>query len=134
LVGDAAHSVHPLAGQGVNLGMLDAAVLVQCVVEAVELGKDPGDIRALRRYERWRKPANEMMVRMLDSIQTAFQPVNRSAWQQAVLRTARSAALDLTNRVGPVNRACMRAAMGMSGDVPDLARGKLPCRDRVLAV
>ena len=126
LVGDAAHAVHPLAGQGVNLGMLDAATLVQCVVEGMAQGKGPGDLRALRRYERWRKPSNELMIRMLDGIQQAFQPQDRSAIQIGLLTAARTAALRMADSIGPVNKACMRAAMGLSGDLPDLARGRLP--------
>ena len=126
LVGDAAHAVHPLAGQGVNLGMLDASTLVQCVVEGMTQGREVGDIRALRRYERWRKPSNELMIRMLDGIQQAFQPQQRSAIQGGLLKAARTAALRLADSVGPVNKTCMRAAMGLSGELPDLARGRLP--------
>jgi len=126
LVGDAAHAVHPLAGQGVNLGMLDASTLVQCVVEGITQGREVGDIRALRRYERWRKPSNELMIRMLDAIQQAFQPQQRSAIQGGLLKAARTAALRLADRVGPVNKTCMRAAMGLSGELPELARGRLP--------
>jgi len=126
LVGDAAHAVHPLAGQGVNLGMLDASTLVQCVVEGIARGREIGDLRALRRYERWRKPSNELMIRMLDGIQQAFQPQERSAIQQGLLKAARTAALRVADSVGPVNKTCMRAAMGLSGELPDLARGLVP--------
>ena len=126
LVGDAAHAVHPLAGQGVNLGMLDASTLVQCVIEGMTQGREVGDIRALRRYERWRKPSNELMIRMLDGIQQAFQPQQRSAIQGGLLKAARTAALRLADSVGPVNKTCMRAAMGLSGELPELARGRLP--------
>ncbi len=126
LVGDAAHAVHPLAGQGVNLGMLDASALVQCVVEGLGKGKGVGDIRALRRYERWRKPSNERMIRMLDGIQQVFQTQERSAMQAGLLKAARTAALRVADSAGPVNKACMRAAMGLSGEIPELARGRLP--------
>ena len=126
LTGDAAHAVHPLAGQGVNLGMLDAATLVECVVEGVAQGRDPGDHRALRRYERWRKPSNELMIRLLDGIQQAFQPQERSALQSGLLKAARTAALRVADGVGPVNKMCMRSAMGLSGELPALARGRLP--------
>jgi len=124
LVGDAAHAVHPLAGQGVNLGMLDAAALLQCVVDGSVRGKSVGDIRHLRRYERWRKPANELMIRMLDGIQQAFQP--ESGVQGDVLKLLRTSALNLTDKIEPLNKTCMRAAMGLSGELPDLACGQLP--------
>ncbi len=125
LVGDAAHSVHPLAGQGVNLGMLDAAVLVECVMQQFAKEGDTGSLRALRRYERWRKPSNELMIRMLDGIQQAFQPQG-SAVSKGLLQASRSAALFIADRVGPVNKTCMRAAMGLAGELPQMATGRLP--------
>lgn len=126
LVGDAAHAVHPLAGQGVNLGMLDAATLVQCVMDGLNQGRAPGDLRVLRRYERWRKPANELMIRVLDGIQQAFQPHDKSSVQAGVLKAARTAALKVADSVGPINKTCIRSAMGLSGDLPELAVGRLP--------
>ena len=66
LVGDAAHIVHPLAGQGVNLGLLDAAALVQQLDQASREREDPGALRVLRRYERWRKSDNEVMSLAMD--------------------------------------------------------------------
>ena len=126
LVGDAAHAVHPLAGQGVNLGMLDAAVLLQCVTDGIYQGREPGDLRVLRRYERWRKPANAMMIRMLDGIQKAFQPDEHSSAQAALLKALRTGALNLADKVTPINKSCMRSAMGLSGELPDLAHGRLP--------
>ncbi len=126
LVGDAAHSVHPLAGQGVNLGMLDAAALVQCVMDRSAQGGEIGDLRALRRYERWRQPSNEIMIRMLDSIQKAFQPADDSAIRSGVMKATRTAVFQLADQIGPLNKACIRAAMGLTGDVPELARGRLP--------
>ena len=126
LVGDAAHAVHPLAGQGVNLGMLDAATLVQCILEGMAEGRHPGHVRHLRRYERWRKPANELMIRLLDGIQQVFQPDDRSAIAAGAMKAFRTAALNMADSVGPINKLCMRSAMGLSGDLPDLAHGRLP--------
>ncbi len=126
LVGDAAHAVHPLAGQGVNLGMLDAAALVQCVIDGVSDGRAIGDMRVLRRYERWRKPGNALMIKMLDGIQRAFQPDHRSPMQAGSLKVLRTAALHLANDITPVNTFCIRSAMGLSGELPELAMGRLP--------
>ena len=122
LVGDAAHSVHPLAGQGVNMGLLDAAVLVECVVEQLAKGGDIGAMRALRRYERWRKPQNSLMIRMLDGIQQAFQPQQHAA----VMGTLRALALRGADRIRPLNSLCIKLAMGLEGDLPQLAHGRLP--------
>lgn len=122
LVGDAAHAVHPLAGQGVNLGMLDVGALVDCVMDDYSRGKDIGSSRTLRRYERWRQPANALMIKFLDGVQKAFQP-ERNEWLMKGIRTA---ALSGAQHIGPVNELCMRTAMGLTGDLPHLARGRLP--------
>jgi len=132
LVGDAAHAVHPLAGQGVNLGMLDAATLVQCVMDGIAEGRAPGDLRILRRYERWRKPSNHIMIKALDGIQQAFQPRGSSEIQIGVLKAARTAALRIADNVGPINKTLIRSAMGLSGELPELALGRLPVSDQPL--
>ncbi|OED36866.1 hypothetical protein AB833_26015 [Chromatiales bacterium (ex Bugula neritina AB1)] len=128
LVGDAAHSVHPLAGQGVNMGMLDAAALVECVVERHALGGDFGDLRTLRRYERWRRGQNQLMIRILDGIHHAFTPeaTESSFFSRVLLKTARGAALTAAGKVDVINRFCMKSAMGLDGDLPELAYGRLP--------
>ena len=123
LVGDAAHSVHPLAGQGVNMGMLDAAALIECIAERFSGGADIGSLRTLRRYERWRKQNNALMIKMLDGIHHAFQPQNEGLPVSRVLRTA---ALNGAEKIGPLNSLCMKMAMGLVGDLPVLARGRLP--------
>lgn len=130
LVGDAAHAVHPLAGQGVNLGMLDSAVLVQCVLDGIKKGRAPGDLRVLRRYERWRKPSNHIMIKALNGIQQAFQPREPSAIQNGVLKAARTTALRIADSVGPINKTLIRSAMGLSGELPELALGRLPVSDQ----
>ena len=124
LVGDAAHSVHPLAGQGVNLGMLDAAVLVQCVTDRLSQTGDTGNLRALRRYERWRKPSNELMIRMLDGIQQVFQPGEGSAFRNGMMKASRTAALQIADKSGLINKACIRTAMGLSGELPELVKSR----------
>ena len=76
LVGDAAHTIHPLAGQGVNLGFLDAAALVEVLGDAVAAGGDPCGLRSLRRYERWRRSENALMLGVCDSINRLFGAKN----------------------------------------------------------
>lgn len=116
LIGDAAHTVHPLAGQGVNLGMLDAGALAEVLLERHAAGGDVGDRRTLRRYERWRRGENALMIGVLDGFHRAFSP------QPAPLRLARRLALDVADRAGPVKRLVTRRAMGLEGDLPALAR------------
>ncbi|ASJ72414.1 UbiH/UbiF/VisC/COQ6 family ubiquinone biosynthesis hydroxylase [Granulosicoccus antarcticus] len=116
LIGDAAHTVHPLAGQGVNLGMLDAAALAQVLIEAVDSGRDLGSRRVLRGYERWRRGENALMISILDGFYHAFKP------QPSGVRTARSAALNIADRAGPAKSLVMRYAMGTAGDLPALAQ------------
>lgn len=116
LIGDAAHTVHPLAGQGVNLGMLDAASLAELIVDAATAGNDIGARRLLRRYERWRRGDNAMMISILDGFYHAFKP------QPAPIRKVRSSALTLADSAGPLKRFVMRYAMGTNGDLPRFAR------------
>jgi len=116
LIGDAAHTVHPLAGQGVNLGMLDAGALAQVIVEATAASRDFGARPALRRYERWRRGENSLMIHVLDGFYHAFKP------QPSPLRRLRSVALDTADRIAPLRQLLMRHAMGVSGDLPGIAR------------
>ena len=116
LIGDAAHVVHPLAGQGVNLGILDAASLAEVVLEAVAKQQDIGSLAVLRRYERWRKGDNVLMLGVLDGFKhlfgTSFGPV----------RLVRNVGLNLAAAVTPLKNTIMRRSIGLVGDVPQLAR------------
>lgn len=116
LVGDAAHTVHPLAGQGVNIGLLDAAALAQVVLEATVKGRDLGSHSVLRRYQRWRYGDNQLMINALDSLYEAFKP------RAEVLQQVRSASLNLVDKVTPIKHQVMRHAMGVTGDLPHIAR------------
>jgi len=115
LIGDAAHTIHPLAGQGVNLGLLDAAVLSEVLGNASEKGHDIGAFHILRRYERWRKGDNLIVMAVMDGFNRLFgssiDPVRR----------IRNFGLDLTNVVMPVKNQIILHAMGMKGDLPRLA-------------
>ena len=112
LVGDAAHGVHPLAGQGVNLGLMDCAALAQAVGEALEQGADPGDRAALRRYERWRKAENLPAMALMDGLKRLFSN------DDLALSWARRTGLGMVDRVAPLKRILIRRAMGLSGEVP----------------
>ncbi len=116
LVGDAAHRIHPLAGQGVNLGLLDAAALAEIVGGAFQLDRDIGASGVLRRYERWRKGGNLMMLAVSDAFKRAF---GTDYWP---VRAARNFGLTVADSLGPVKRLIMRRAIGLEGDLPPLAR------------
>jgi 2-octaprenylphenol hydroxylase len=119
LVGDAAHTVHPLAGQGVNLGFLDAAALAEIVGAGLAAGRDPGDPALLRRYERWRKPENLVSMRAFDGINRLFSNDNPA------LGALRRAGLTVVDRLAPLKGVFIRRAMGLEGDLPAVARGGL---------
>jgi 2-octaprenylphenol hydroxylase len=115
LIGDAAHAVHPLAGQGVNLGFLDCAALAEVIAEARANGDDPGELRSLRRYERWRKGENLLMLAALDGLNRLFSNDN------AAIGAVRRAGLTLVNRAEPVKTMFMKRALGLAGDLPRMA-------------
>lgn len=116
LVGDAAHTVHPLAGQGVNLGILDAAALTEVLTASRDQGRDPGRLHTLRKYERWRKGHNVLMRETLGGFNWLFGA------SFVPLRQARNAGLRITDQLPPLKRWFMAQASGITGDLPPLAR------------
>jgi 2-octaprenylphenol hydroxylase len=111
LLGDAAHAVHPLAGQGLNLGLMDCASLAE-VLESAGDARSFGDMRVLRRYERWRKSENLLAATAFDALDRLFSNSN------AALAGLRGAGLSAVGRVPFVKRGFARRALGLSGDVP----------------
>ena len=116
LIGDAAHVVHPLAGQGVNLGLLDAATLAEVLLDGLAAGHEVGALRVLRRYERWRKSDNLPMLGIMDGFKRLFGN------SLPPVRLLRNLGLNLTDAAGPLKNAMARRAMGLEGDLPKLAR------------
>ena len=118
LVGDAAHVIHPIAGQGLNMGLKDAAALAEVIVDAARLGIDPGQADVLERYQRWRRFDTVAMGVATNSLNMLFS--NKST----LLRTVRDIGLGLVDRVPPLKSAFIRQAAGLSGEVPRLLRGE----------
>jgi 2-octaprenyl-6-methoxyphenol hydroxylase len=118
LVGDAAHLIHPIAGQGLNMGMRDIAALAEVIVDAARLGLDIGGADVLERYQRWRRFDTMTMGVMTDGLNRLFS--NRSA----VLRLVRDIGLGMVDRVPNLKQLFIREAAGLVGDVPKLLRGK----------
>jgi len=118
LVGDAAHVIHPIAGQGLNMGLKDIAALAEVVVDAARLGIDLGQADVLERYQRWRRFDTMAMGLATNSLNLLFS--NRST----VLRTVRDIGLGLVDRAPPVKEFFIRQAAGLSGEVPRLLKGE----------
>ncbi len=118
LVGDAAHAMHPIAGQGLNMGWRDVAALTEVLADARRLGLDLGALDVLERYERWRRFDNTLMLAMTDALNRLFSN------DIAPLRLARDTGLALVNRIPPLKKLFMRHAMGVVGDLPKLMRGE----------
>lgn len=106
LVGDAAHGIHPIAGQGLNLGFRDAITLADLVIEAAATGQDPGAAEMLKRYQRLRRPDNMTMLAMTDGLDRLFSNNN------SIVRLTRDLGIAAVDRSGPVKRRLMRSAMG----------------------
>ena len=118
LAGDSAHGMHPIAGQGLNMGLRDVAALAQVLTDARRLGLDPGDGAVLERYQRWRRFDNTLMLALTDVLNRLFSNANRP------LALARDMGLAAVNGAGPLKKVFMRHAMGQVGDLPRLMQGR----------
>jgi 2-octaprenyl-6-methoxyphenol hydroxylase len=118
LIGDAAHIIHPIAGQGLNMGLRDVAALAEAVADAARLGLDVGSPDVLERYQRWRRFDTAMMGVATDGLNRLFS--NHSD----VLRLVRDIGLGLVERTPPLKRMFIREAAGFTGEVPKLLRGE----------
>jgi 2-octaprenyl-6-methoxyphenol hydroxylase len=118
LVGDAAHAIHPIAGQGLNLGIRGVAALAEVIVETARLGLDIGADDVLKRYERWRRFDAMALVAVTDGLNRLFSNAIPP------VRLARDLGLAGVNLVGPAKRFFMRHAMGLVGDLPRLMKGE----------
>lgn len=116
LVGDAAHTVHPLAGQGVNLGLADAAALAQTILDAVEKNKEINAMSVLRKYERWRKADNLVMMVAVDGFKKLFGS------ELAVVQEVRNSGMNTINKLPLVKNTIIKQAMGLSGDLSRFAK------------
>lgn len=125
LVGDAAHTIHPLAGQGVNLGLLDAAALAEHILRNQAAGKDIGRLANLRGYERWRKSEAASMLAAMEGLKRLFAGAN------PLKKLVRGAGLCAFDLLTPLKQSVIRAAMGLEGELPALAKGNnLPTRPK----
>jgi len=118
LIGDAAHGMHPVAGQGMNMGLRDVAALAELIVDAHRLGQDLGDGLLLSRYERWRRFDNLLMLGLTDALVRLFSN------DVAPIRLARDVGMAAVNRLPPLKHFFMRHAMGVVGDLPRLLEGR----------
>lgn len=118
LVGDAAHMINPLAGQGVNIGLLDAAMLAEVLIDASNKGKNIAEVAVLKRYERLRRNENLKMMTVMDLFYRTFSN------QILPLKFLRNLGLGLAERITPLKNKVMRGAMGLEGHLPKLAKGE----------
>jgi 2-octaprenyl-6-methoxyphenol hydroxylase len=118
LVGDAAHVIHPIAGQGINMGFRDVAALAECIADAARLGLDPGTADVLERYQRWRRFDTVVMGAATDGLNRLFSNGSDP------LRFVRDLGLGLVDRMPGLKQAFIRQAAGITGEVPRLLRGE----------
>jgi len=117
LIGDAAHGVHPIAGQGLNLALRDAAALAEVLIDAARLGLDIGNAEVLTRYERWRRFDSTISAATFDGLNRLFSSDN------TVVRAVRDAGLGLVDRLPAIKQMFVTEAAGLSGELPRLLRG-----------
>jgi 2-octaprenyl-6-methoxyphenol hydroxylase len=118
LIGDTAHGVHPIAGQGLNLGLRDVAALAEVIAEAMRVGLDPGNDETLRTYERWRRFDSTVSTLAFDGLNRLFS----NDW--ALLRAARDVGLGLVDRMPSIKRMLVAEAAGVTGNLPRLLKGE----------
>jgi 2-octaprenyl-6-methoxyphenol hydroxylase len=118
LIGDAAHVIHPIAGQGLNMGLKDVAALAEVVVDAARLGMDPGGSGVLERYQRWRRFDTVAMGVATNSLNFLFSNESK------LLRAVRDIGLGIVDRAPPLKNLFIRQAAGLTGEVPKLLKGE----------
>ena len=119
LVGDAAHGVHPLAGQGLNIGLRDVAALAEVIVDAMRLGLDIGSLAILERYEAWRRFDTILSTAAMDALNRLFSN------DTVPVRAARGIGLGLVDRMPPLKHGFVQEAAGLSGELPRLLKGEV---------
>lgn len=118
LVGDAAHGVHPIAGQGLNLGLRDVAALAEVLILARRRGEEPGSPAALEEYQRWRRFDSTALALGMDTVNRVFSSDN------PLLRLGRDLGMGLVNAVPSLRRGFIRQAAGLTGELPKLLTGR----------
>lgn len=118
LIADAAHGVHPIAGQGLNAGMRDIAALAEVITDATRRGEDPGSIAVLKRYEEWRRFDNTALALATDAFNRLFSNDN------TFVRGLRDLGMGVVNAVPGLRRGFIREAAGLTGDLPRLMQGR----------
>ena len=117
-MGDAAHGIHPIAGQGLNLGFRDVAALAEIVIDAKRLGIDIGEVGVLEKYQKWRRFDNSLMVAMTDGLNRLFSN------DISPIKVFRDLGLGAVNKANPLKKLLMLHAMGSIGNLPRLLKGE----------